>query len=216
MERFYNIYNYENFKEIYLLSDSGTRVLSGSSELKLFKKTQVILNTCEFHVKQYINRLTRNKDDRKELIKIICEDKNQSNFIQKADKIIEQAKNKGKKEQYKNYILNHWKTILNMKDRVTKSSMESHISHYVASVFGSRPKGYSRKRIEKYIKLQEYKLNETNIMDLYLKSYNKDNSFIYNKEEVSYSILEHKISSISIKTSSNPISIILNKIAHNF
>ena len=60
-----------------------------------------------------------------------------------------------------------------MKDREIRSSMESHISHYVADYFGSRPKGFSRKRIEKYIKLQEYKANGINIMDLYLQSYNK-------------------------------------------
>lgn len=214
MSEIYNIYNYESFEEIYLLSDSGTWILSGSNELKLFKNNQVILNTCEFHVKQYINRLTRNKEKRQELIKLIYEDKNKTCFVQKADEIIEQAKNKDKKQMYKNYILNHWKTILNMKDRVIKSSMESHISHCVASQFGSRPKGYSKKRIEKYIKLQEYKLNGINIMDLYLKSYNKDSFYIYNKEEVSYSIFEHNSSSIPNRSSGNPISIILNKLAY--
>lgn len=102
-----------------------------------------------------------------------------------------------------------------MKDREVKSSMESHISHYVASNFGSRPKGYSRKRIQKYIKLQEYKLNGINIMNLYLDSYNKQ-SYTYNKKEVSYSIFERNTSFLPNKSSSNPISVVLNKIAYNF
>ena len=38
------------------------------------------------------------------------------------------------------------------------SSMESHISHLIASFFSSRPKGFSTKRIEKYIKLNDYEI----------------------------------------------------------
>lgn len=215
MNEIYNIYNYENFDEIYLLSDSGSWILSGSHNLKLFKNNKVILNTCEFHVKEYINRFTRNKEKRKELSKIIYDDRNKRKFIKVADEIIQDSKNKSKKEQYKNYIIKHWRAILNMKDREIKSSMESHISHCVASIFGSRPKGYSQKRIQKYIKLQEYKLNGINIMDLYLSSYNKQ-SYTYNKEEVSYSLFEHNTSFLPNKSSNNPISIILNKIAYNF
>lgn len=214
MDEIYNIYNYENFEEIYLLSDSGSWILSGANELKLFKENKIILNTCEFHVKEYINRFTKSKDNRKQLIKIIYEEKDKKKFIKLADEIIEKSQNKSKKEQYKKYILNHWKAILNMKDREVKSSMESHISHCVAAAFGSRPKGYSRKRIEKYIKLQEFKLNGINIMDLYLKSYNQDDDFTYNKEEISYSLFEHNSSVIPSQCSSNPISILLNKLAY--
>jgi len=211
----YNIYNFEEIQYIYLLSDSGNWILSGAKELKLFKNNKVILNTCEFHVKQYINRMVRNKETTDEIVKAIYEDKSKEKFIKLTDKIIEESKNKDKKIKYKNYILNHWKAILNMKDRLVKSSMESHISHCVASSFGSRPKGYSRKRIEKYIKLQEYKLNSINIMDLYLKSYNKteEDSFIYNKEDVSYSVFEHKTSSSYIY---NSISLILNNTGYYY
>ena len=216
MNEIYNIYNFEEIQDIYLLSNSGSWILSGAKELKLFKNNKVILNTCEFHVKQYINRMVRNKDIRQKLIKTIYEDKSKENFIKIADKIIEEAKNKDKKTQYKNYISNPWKAILNMKDRLVKSSMESHISHCVAATFGSRPKGYSRSRIEKYIKLEEYKLNGINIMDLYLKSYdkNEEDSFIYNKEDVSYSIFEHKTSSTLTFSTSNHTAVIINNLDH--
>ncbi len=218
MNEIYNLYNFEEIKDIYLLSDSGSWILSGAKELKLFKNNKVILNTCEFHVKEYINRMIRNKEKREELIKAIYEDRDKKKFIELANKIIEDAKNKDKKIQYKNYIINHWKAILNMKDREVKSSMESHISHYVASTFGSRPKGYSRRRIEKYIKLEEYKINGINIMDLYLKSYNKSkkDNYVYNKEEVSYSIFEHKTSSTLTFSTSNHIALIINSIGHCF
>ena len=34
-----------------------------------------------------------------------------------------------------------------MNEREIHSSMESHISHLIASNFGSRPKGFSRKKL---------------------------------------------------------------------
>lgn len=46
--------------------------------------------------------------------------------------------------------------MLNSKVR---SSMESHISHNVAKYFSYEPKAYSKRKIQKLIKLQEYKLN---------------------------------------------------------
>lgn len=212
----YNIYNFEELENIYLLSDAGSWILAGKNELKLFSNNKVIVNICEFHVKEYINRFVRDKEKRKELATTIYLKKNKKKFIKLANEIINTSNNKDKKKQYKNYVIKHWKGILNMIDREIHSSMESHISHCIASKFGSRPKGFSRLRIEKYIKLEEYKQNGINIMDLYLNSYNKKD-FIYNKEDVLFSLFENNISSnIPIKTSNNPVSISLNKIAHGF
>ena len=218
MEEIYNKYDYEKFKNIYLLSDSGSWILAGASELKLFKENKVIRNTCEFHVKQYINRFVRSEEKRQELLNAIYEEKNKNKFKKLADEIIEEAKNKEIKIKYKNYIVKHWRPILNMKNLPIGSSMESHISHCIASAMASRPKGYSRKSIEMYLKLQEYKVNEINIMDLYLTTYNKmpEDEFEYNKNEVSYSIFEHNTSIIPSKSSNNPMSIVLNNIAHRF
>lgn len=60
-----------------------------------------------------------------------------------------------------------------MLDSNIRLSMESHISHNVAKYFSYEPKAYSRRRIQKLIKLQEYKANGINILNLYLKTYNK-------------------------------------------
>lgn len=48
--------------------------------------------------------------------------------------------------------------------------MESHISHCVAKYFSFEPKAYSKRHIQKLIKLQEYKINGINILGLYLKT----------------------------------------------
>ena len=158
--------------------------------------------------------MVRDKEKREELATAIYDDKDKKKFIKLADEIIESSKNKDKKNQYKNYILNHWNGIQNMRAREIRSSMESHISHCVASNFGSRPKGFSRTRIEKYIKLEEYKQNGVNIMNLYLQSYNKTD-YVYNKEDVSFSIFENKTSSnLPIKSSGNKVSLALNNLAY--
>ena len=92
--------------------------------------------------------------------------------------------------------------------------MESHISHCVAEHFGSRPKGYSKTRIEKYLKLEEYKQNGINILDLILKCFSNDN-YIYNQKEASFSIFDQDTSLLPTYNTKNPISIILHKLAYS-
>ena len=132
------------------------------------------------------------------------------------DKIIESKEKQSRKEkitEYKNYILKHWKGIIAMKYSDIKSSMESHISHCIASKFGSRPKAYSNKYIQGYLKLQEAFLNEINILDLYLKSQYEDENFKYNEKEVNFQMFDKSTSNLPLVRSSNPPSIELNRIA---
>lgn len=215
MDEICEIYDFEQIKTINLLSDSGNWILSGASELKLYSHNKIVINTCEFHVLQKINRITSDLELRNELTKLIYEDKNQKEFIKKLDEIITQKpKRKEKLTEYKNYIVKHWNSILNMKSCDIKSSMEAHISHCVAEHFGSRPKGYSKNTIENYLKLEEYKQNGINILDLVLKSMKNDKDYVYNEKEVNFSMFDKDTSLLPIKSSKNPISILLNNIAY--
>ena len=72
-----------------------------------------------------------------------------------------------------NYIINNYVNIKLMLDLNIGSSMESHISHLIASLFSSRPKGFSTKRITKYLKLNDYKNNNINIFKLHLSTYSQ-------------------------------------------
>ncbi len=153
MDEICKIYDFEKIKTINLLSDAVSWILAGKSELKLYAHNEIVVNTCEFHVKD--------KQTRK-------------------DKITE----------YKNYIIKHWKGVIAMKYSDIRSSMESHISHCIASHFGSRSKAYSDKYIQTYLKYQEASLNNINILDYYLKlSYQKDN-YTYNEKEISFAIFD--------------------------
>lgn len=218
MNEIYKIYNFEKLETINLLSDAGSWILSGASELKLYTNNKIIINTCEFHVKQKINRSTSDKDLRIEIANIIYDDEDKQHFIEEMDKLIEKAVKESRKEkikEYKNYILRHWKGIINMKHSFCKSSMEAHIEHCIASVFSSTPKAYSRKNIEVYLKLQELRLNEINIVQYYLDTYNSNDDYIYNIEkEVDYSLFDNTTSNIPSIHSSYGISKCLYAIAH--
>ena len=216
MDEICKIYDFQKVNTINLLSDAGTWILSGKSELVLYSHNKVVVNTCEFHVKQKICRTTTDKELREKLNKIIYEDEDKKAFIIEMDRIIESKEKQSRKEkitEYKNYILKHWKGIIAMKYSDIKSSMESHISHCIASKFGSRPKAYSKKYIQGYLKLQEASLNEINILDLYLKSQYEDEDFKYNEKEVNFQMFDKSTSNLPLVCSSNPSSIALNRIA---
>lgn len=192
------VYDFEKFENIVFLSDAGKWLLSGAKDLKIYSHNKIIFCLCEFHARQKINRITTDEETRKELNKCIDEN-NKKAFIEKMALIKEERKddeNKLKKlNEYENYIVNHWNKIQNMFKSECRSSMESHISHCIASHFSSRPKAYSRTNIEKLLKLQEAKMNGINIQALYLKSYNNTEIIKIQKEELNFSIFETNSSS---------------------
>lgn len=198
------IYDFKNFKNIKVLSDAGTWITAGISNLKLFVENVVVPCLCEFHVKQKINRITKDENIRKQLWESIDTDnKNAFNLL-----IKNILKDKDKKRQdtikkYRHYIIVHWDAIKEMKLSKYKSSMESHISHNVAKYFSYEPKAYSKRHIQKLIKLQEYRANGINIFGLYLKTSNNTEIVTMKKEELSFSIFENKSSNIPAINSSN-------------
>ena len=218
MDEISTIFDFEKIETINLLSDAGNQILAGASELKLYSHNKIIINTCEFHVLQKINRITSNEEIRNELTSTIYTEQDKDKFKQIIDKVIEEKPNrKDKITSYKDYIIKHWTSILNMSTCDVKSSMESHISHCVVEHFGSRPKGYSKDRIEKYLKLEECKQNGINILDLILKliGKDKDSDYKYNEKEVNFTIFDKSTSLLPVCTTSNPISLLLNRIAYH-
>lgn len=215
MDEICKIYDFEKIKTINLLSDAGNWILAGKNELKLYSHNTIVVNTCEFHVIQKIYRITRDDELRKSFVNIVYNKQDKNKFIEMMDKLIEEKQNRKEKlTEYKNYIVNHWKSIINLKTCDIGSSMEAHISHCVAEHFGSRPKGYSKAHIETNLKLQEYKLNGINILDLFLKISYETKDFIYNEKEVNFSIFDRNTSLLPTCTSKNPISILFNNIAY--
>ena len=217
MDEICKIYDFEKITTINLLSDAGNWILAGKNELRLYTHNNIIVNTCEFHVKQKINRTTADNELREKLSDSIYKKEDKQLFINIMNEIIESKTKQSRKDkiiEYKNYIIKHWKGIIAMKYSDIKSSMEGHISHCVASKFGSRPKAYSDKYCQIYLKLQEASLNQINILDYYLKSCYLDENFIYNEKEIDFSIFDKSTSNLPALYNSGPCSKILNLIVN--
>ena len=89
------------------------------------------------------------------------------------------------------YILNNWKSIQNLFKNNLKCPMESQISHNLASLFASRPKGYSLKSLNKLINLRMLFKNNHNIIKLFLYNYNKKETLEYNQEFHNFNIFNN-------------------------
>ena len=167
-------YDFSKIKNIALLADGGNWIKTGLAELRLDANNKVKFYLCEFHFKNAINRITSNEDERKNLLQIFTNEK-KKDFIDAVNTIIENDKNREEIiTKNLNYIVNNYASIKAMLELNIGSSMESHISHLIASFFSSRPKGFSTKRIDQYLKLNDYKNNGFNIFQLYMQSYNND------------------------------------------
>ncbi len=165
-------YDFDKINNICLLGDGASWIKSGTGELRLSINNCVKFFLCEFHFKQAIHHITTDTNERFYLLHIFNV-KPKDYFIDSVNTIIyNNPKRKDIITKKLDYIINNYSSIKSMLDLYIGSSMESHISHLIASFFSSRPKGFSTKRIKQYLKLNDYKNNGINIFKLYMKSYN--------------------------------------------
>lgn len=210
-------YDFSKINNICLLADGGSWITSGISELKLNTNNSVKFYLCEFHFKQAIHHITTDYDERYYLLHIF-NTKPKSYFIDAVNTIINNnPKRKDIINKKLKYIINNYSNIKAMLNLNIGSSMESHISHLIASFFSSRPKGFSTKRIDKYLKLNNYKHNNINIFKLYLNTYSKKQTVTLN-ENYDYEIFApDKIHNIPVLNNGlrTDTYTALNAISHN-
>ena len=181
-------YDFSKIKNICLLGDGGSWIKSGANELRLETNNSVKFYLCEFHFKQAIHHITTDNIERQKLIDIF-EFQSKQDFINSVNDIIKINPHREQIITKKlNYIINNYTAIKSMLNLNIGSSMECHISHLIASFFAARPKGFSTKRINKYLKLNDYKHNGINIFNLYLKSYKNKKTVFVNEDYVDFSI----------------------------
>lgn len=200
------IYDFSKYKTIKVLSDAGIWIVNGISNLKLYSDNDIVHCLCEFHVKQKINRITADENLRKLLKEAIIKN-NKKDFIKMVNEIKTGKDPTRKKtiEGYKNYIIKYWKAFKNMKASDIGSSMESHICHNVAKFFTFEPKAFSKRRIQKLLKLQEYKANGISILNLYLKTSKNKEKITIKKEEISFNIFENFSSNMPLLYSNDSL-----------
>lgn len=181
-------YDFDKINNICLFGDGASWIKSGTNELRLSQNNSVKFYLCEFHFKQAIHHITTDSDERYYLLHIF-KNKSKSYFIDAVGTIIyDNPKRKDIITKKLNYIINNYTNIKSMLDLNIGSSMESHISHLIASFFSARPKGFSTKKIEKYLKLNDYKNNNINIFKLYLSTYSNKKTVTISENTYDYEI----------------------------
>ena len=210
-------YDFDKINNICLLGDGASWIKSGTNELRLSQNNSVKFYLCEFHFKQAIHHITSDSDERFYLLHIF-KNKPKYYFIDAVNTIIyNNPKRKDTITKKLNYIINNYSNIKSMLELNIGSSMESHISHLIASFFSARPKGFSTKRIKKYLKLNDYKHNNINIFKLYLNTFSKKETITIDENTYNYEIFTtDKIHNIPILNNGTKTGTykILNNISH--
>lgn len=188
LDYLYYSYDLEKVKNIFVMGDGAKWIKSLLHHFKYSKDTNVIFALDKFHFKQAIHHICLNKNienimenyiinDCKELFSELC-DTLITTFSHREETI------NNKKE----YILNNWKYILNLYKFSLSCPMESQISHNLAYLLTSRPKGYSLKMLDKILNIRLLFKNNENIKLLYLNNFNNNLIIDYKKDTLNLDI----------------------------
>lgn len=167
-----NVYDVNKIKRIFVMGDGAKWIKALPPYYKFTSKTEVYYCLDKFHFKQSLHHLAISSKYEQFLIKCILEDNKESfntlvKFIKENNPKREDTINK----KY-DYITNNWKDIQNLYKYKMSCPMESQISHNIASLTSSRPKGYSYKMLKKILNLRLKYINKQNIRKLYLNNFN--------------------------------------------
>lgn len=180
-------YDFSKIKNIYLLGDGASWIKNGVGELKLHSTNNVNFYLCEFHFKQAIHHITTDKSERENLIQLVKMGTKKA-FVNRVKQLIEENPKRKEMIQKKlTYLSNNYAAVKRMLALKFGSSMESHISHLIASFFASRPKGYSSNTIATYLKLNDFKNNGYNLFNIYLNSFSNVETITMDRKQLDFS-----------------------------
>lgn len=167
-----NVYDTDKIKRVFVMGDGAKWIKVLPSYYKFNKNTEVIFCLDKFHLKQALHHLAMSQSYETYLLKFILENNKESfdilvNFIKNNNPKREDIINK----KY-DYIISNWKVIQNLYKYKMSCPMESQISHNIASLTSSRPKGYSHKMLDKILDLRLKNVNKQNIKKLFLNNFN--------------------------------------------
>lgn len=192
LDYIYSSYNVDNINTIFLMGDGARWIKSLRTEFKFHKNLDVVYGLDKFHFKQALHHLCLNKH-----LESILEDyvlhnmKKEFNHVVTCLIKINPHREVSIKEKHQ-YIINNWLYINNLYKFNLSCPMESQISHNIAALFTSRPKGFSKRMINKLTKLRMLYKNNFNIKKLFLNNFNSNDIFTINKGELDFSFFKAK------------------------
>lgn len=183
-----NVYDLDYVERVFVQGDGDNWIKKG----KFYFDNKGIFILDKFHFKQALLRITTrlNKEEYHHLLKLILKDEREEfkNFI--GEFVENNLHRKDTIIQNSNYILNNWNDILKIFEYESSCAMESCISHAVASIYTSRPKGFSEQSLVRRLHLMSLLLN-TNSKEEFIKRLEVKNIKINNKH-LDLSILDNR------------------------
>ncbi len=186
----YNSYDLDKIKTIFVMGDGAKWIYKLKYEYKISPHINVIFGLDKFHFKQALHHICLNKNLENILENYILNN-NKQWFIDVCKCLIESYPHrKDTIESKKQYILNNWNNIHNLYKYNLSCPMESQISHNIADLFTSRPKGFSVKMINKLTEIRMHYKNNHNLKELYLNNFNSNTTLTINKEFLNFNIFD--------------------------
>ena len=157
-------------KNIVVSGDGAAWIKLAARDLAFTGDIETSFTLDRFHLSQAINHISKDPRTKKVLRHQIKENIKHS-FIDTTDYLMSATpERRDTIEAKRDYILNQWHAIQNQSlPRFKGCSMEGHISHVYAALFTSRPKGYTRRMIEKLAQLRTLSINGVDIAKTYLE-----------------------------------------------
>lgn len=194
LDYLYYTYDLDKVKNIIIMGDGAAWIKSLTYHFKINNHTNVIYALDKFHFKQAIHHLCIDTDLESILSEYVINN-DKSNFIDACKDFINHYPHRYQTIYNKmNYILDNWKYILTLYNLNLSCPMESQISHNLAYLLTSRPKGYSLKMLQKIIDIRLLFKNNENIKLLYLNNFNKSEIVEFNQEILNFNIFDRKYS----------------------
>ena len=192
----YNYYDFDKIKTIYFMGDGAKWIKAVPGEFKINNKTNILFCLDKFHFKQALHHICLNKDFENKLESYVISN-NKKDFKLFCQSLIKSNPHRTNTINNKQeYILNNWNPILNLYKNKLKCPMESQISHNLAYLLTSRPKGYSLKMLDKILELRLLNRNNHNIKFLYLNNINNIDKLTINKDKLNLDYLDKNKSNI--------------------
>lgn len=183
LDYIFTVYDTSKIKRVFVMGDGAKWIKSLPQYYKFESTTQVFYCLDKFHFKQSLHHLAMNSNYEKYLLGYILND-NKGAFNQLVDFI----KSEHPKREYTihkkyDYIISNWNDIRRLYQYKMSCPMESQISHNIAALTSSRPKGYSHKMLRTILKLRLAFINKQNIKHLCLTN--------FNSTEIKHIAIEH-------------------------
>lgn len=182
LDYLYYSYNLDKVRNIFVMGDGAKWIRTLTNHFQITNETNVIFALDKYHFKQAIHHICLDKSLENVLSSYVLNN-NRKNFKLFCEAFIKSYPHRTDTiNQKKEYIINNWKNILNLYKYNLSCPMESQISHNIASLLTSRPKGYSLKMLDKILKIRLLFKNNENIKYLYLNNFNKNTILTINEE----------------------------------